>query len=287
MAAYKITKKKISDTEALFEISIPKKEVEKAEEKALENLRKQLVLPGFRKGNVPKDIARKNISKSKLVEETARILFSDIFVDIVKKNDLKPFVDPVIEDLKMDEKKGWSFRLIIILQPDVKLPDYKKIIQDLKSSMKKEDIWVPGKTQEKDDKAKKEEMLNKILQSLLEKTKLKISSRFIDSEVKKRIADLIDDVRQAGMKFDEYLKTKNTTPEKLQETYRRQLEDAYKIELMLIKIADQENITVDEQEVKKMMNIKTPEQEEKIKPLLYQYAAALRKQKTLEFLLSI
>ncbi|GEM_PF-1710360 len=287
MSGYKITKKKITDTEALFEITIPKTEVKKAEDKALENLRRQLVLPGFRKGNVPADVARKNISKSKLVEETARILFSDIFVDIVKKNDLKPFVDPIIEDLKIDEKKGWSFKLTIILQPDVKLPDYKKIIQDLKTSMKKEDIWIPGKSQDKDSKIKKEEMLNKILKALLDKTKLKISDRFIENEVKKRIADLVDDVRQAGMKFEEYLKTKNTTPDKLKESYRKQLIEAYKIELTLIKIADKENITVDEQEIKKLMKINTPEKEEKMRPFLYQYAASLRKQKTLEFLLSI
>ncbi|GIW63311.1 MAG: hypothetical protein KatS3mg091_113 [Patescibacteria group bacterium] len=290
MVSYTAKTAKSKPTEKIYDVTVAKKEVKKAEEQALANLKKQLKVPGFRDGSkIPDDIARKNISPEKLINEVARIVFSDVYVDLVKKDDLKPFAEPIIEDLDIGEGKDWKFKLIIIQTPTITLPDYKKIVTDIKKEAKKDEIWLPGKEikDKEDEVKKKQEYLNKILDALIDKTKLSISQIFIDRQVKNRIADLIDDIKKAGMKFEEYLVSKNTTAEQLRKKYADEIKTAYKVELLLAEIADKENITVDLEEIKKLLKKDSWEKEKQNQEMLYYYAASLRKQKTLEFLTSI
>ncbi|GIW62671.1 MAG: hypothetical protein KatS3mg090_0497 [Patescibacteria group bacterium] len=290
MVNYTAKTEKSQDTEKIYKVSVTKKEVKKAENKAVSNLKKDLKIPGFRDGNkIPDEIARKNIPQEKLINEVARIIFSDVYVDLVKKDNLRPFAEPIIEDLDIGFDKDWKFKLIVIQTPTIKLPDYKKIVEEIKKEAKKDEIWLPGKESENKEKEeeKKQKYLNKILDALIEKTKLSISQIFIDRQVKNRIADLVDDIRKAGMKFEEYLSSKQTTAEELKQKYADEIKTAYKIELLLAEIADKENITVDLEEVKKLLKIDTPEKEKQQQEMLYYYAASLRKQKTLEYLTNL
>jgi len=62
-----------------FTITIPWSEAEKAREKVLDSLIKDISLPGFRKGAAPKNLAAAKISKDKVNEETLRSLLPDAY----------------------------------------------------------------------------------------------------------------------------------------------------------------------------------------------------------------
>ncbi len=292
MIKYTLSKNKVEKATFKGEVEIPKEEIQKAKDAAIERLIKNLEVPGFRKGKVPRDVALKNLSESKILEETARDVFTQVILDIIKKEQLQVFGEPSVEPIEITFEKPWKIKVRIPLKPKIKLPDYKKIVQDVKAQAKAQNIWTPGKELDKKQKqAQKDVLLNKILAMLLDKTKLEISDLIVEQEVKKRLASLIDDIRKAGLTLSEYLKARNLEIEDLKEKFRKEIIDTYKIELALEEIANKENIEVKPEELKKILNIdeKKPQvkEKEKMQQLQYYWAAVLRKQKTLEFLLSL
>lgn len=285
---YQVSNKTVKNATFLAEIEISQKEIKKIKEKTIEKLIKTVEVPGFRKGKAPKDIAIKKLKESKILEETAKEVFTFVVKDLIQKENLEIYGEPAIEPIEISFEKPWKFKVKIPLKPKITLPDYRKIAQKIKSEQKTEEIWTPGKTkeEEKQKKMQKDVILNKILNEILNKTKIEISEIIIDQEVKRRLAGLIEDVRKAGLTLEDYLKARNTTVEELRERYKKEVLDSFKLELILETIADKENIQIEIQEVEKLLK-KEKMNTEQYRYLQYYWAGVLRKQKTLEFLLSL
>jgi FKBP-type peptidyl-prolyl cis-trans isomerase (trigger factor) len=270
-------------------IDIPKQEIKNAYQKAFLSLQKELTLPGFRKGSVPKELAEKNIKKEKVYEKLIADLIPRIYEEIIKKENLTPLSLPKIELLKAKEEEDWQIKITLAQKPTVDLKNLKTIIQKIKAEQKKEEIWVPGKTQEEKEnqEVKNQKLLNLILNALLKEIPCEISDLLIEEELNHRLASLLDDIKKIGLTVDAYLKSKNLTVEQLKEQYRKEIEETYKLEFILLAIADKENITVEKQDLEKIFVNLSPEERKKAEENSYFYASILRKQKTLDFLINL
>ena len=270
-------------------IDIPKEEIKNAYQKTFTLLQKELVLPGFRKGTVPKELAEKNIKKEKVYEKLIADLFPKIYDEIVKKENLSPISSPKIELLKAKEDADWQIRITVALKPAIDLSNLRKIIKDVKAEQKKETIWIPGKEEKKEEnqEAKNQKLLNSILNALLKEISCEISDLIIDNELNYRLTSLLDDIKKIGLTVEAYLKSKNLTIDQLKEQYRKEIEEAYKLEFILLAIADKENITVEKEELEKIFTYLSPEERKKAEANSYFCALILRKQKTLDFLLNL
>jgi FKBP-type peptidyl-prolyl cis-trans isomerase (trigger factor) len=270
-------------------IDIPKEEIKNAYQKAFLSLQKELTLPGFRKGSVPKEMAEKNIKKEKVYEKLIADLIPRIYEEIIKKENLTPLSLPKIELLKAKEEEDWQIKITLAQKPTVDLKNLKTIIQKIKAEQKKEDIWVPGKTQEEKEnqEVKNQKLLNLILNALLKEIPCEISDLLIEEELNHRLTSLLDDIKKIGLTVDAYLKSKNLTVEQLKEQYRKEIEETYKLEFILLAIADKENITVEKQDLEKIFVNLSPEERKKAEENSYFYASILRKQKTLDFLINL
>jgi FKBP-type peptidyl-prolyl cis-trans isomerase (trigger factor) len=270
-------------------IDIPKQEIKNAYQKAFLSLQKELTLPGFRKGSVPKEMAEKNIKKEKVYEKLIADLIPKIYEEIIKKENLTPLSLPKIELLKANEEEDWQIKITLAQKPTVDLKNLKAIIQKVKAEQKKEEIWVPGKTQKEKEnqEVKNQKLLNLILNALLKEIPCEISDLLIEEELNHRLASLLDDIKKIGLTVDTYLKSKNLTVEQLKEQYRKEIEETYKLEFILLAIADKENITVEKQDLEKIFVNLSPEERKKAEENSYFYASILRKQKTLDFLINL
>jgi len=270
-------------------VDIPKQEIKNAYQKAFLSLQKELTLPGFRKGSVPKELAEKNIKKEKVYEKLIADLIPKIYEEIIKKENLTPLSLPKIELLKAKEEEDWQIKIILAQKPTVDLKNLKQIVQKVKAEQKKEDIWVPGKTQKEKEnqEVKNQKLLNLILNALLKEISCEISDLLIEEELNHRLASLLDDIKKIGLTVDAYLKSKNLTVEQLKEQYRKEIEETYKLEFILLAIADKENITVEKQDLEKIFVNLSPEERKKAEENSYFYASILRKQKTLDFLINL
>ena len=270
-------------------IDIPKQEIKSAYQKAFLSLQKELTLPGFRKGSVPKELVEKNIKKEKVYEKLIADLIPRIYEEIIKKENLTPLSLPKIELLKAKEEEDWQIKIILAQKPTVNLKNLKQIVQKVKAEQKKEDIWVPGKTQKEKEnqEVKNQKLLNLILNALLKEISCEISDILIEEELNHRLASLLDDIKKIGLTVDAYIKSKNLTVEQLKEQYRKEIEETYKLEFILLAIADKENITVEKQDLEKIFVNLSPEERKKAEENSYFYASILRKQKTLDFLINL
>lgn len=288
MYSYKV--KKLPKTTIEIDLTIPAVDIKKEKSEAFLRLQKELTVEGFRKGKVPLPIAEKHLSQEAVYQEMIKSLLPKIYEEILHKESLKPIMNPKIELVKAKDNEDWQIKISFAEKPTVDLKDYKKVIKEVKEKSKKEDIWIPGKDKTKQEPAQidNSKLINPILEAILKEAKVEVSDLIIDEELNHRLARLVDDVEKIGMTTEAYLKSKNLTLDQIKTSYKREIEDTYKIEFILSEIADKENIKVEKADIDKLLNnIKDVKDRQAASENSYYYASILRKQKTLDYIISL
>ena len=287
MKNYQIKNLNKTDKEILVDIA--KEDVQKQYTASFEKLQQELTVEGFRKGKAPKTVAEKHLSKDKIYNDLVNTLLSKIYQDIIAKEQLKPVVAPKIELVKAKENEDWQVKITIAEKPIIEIGDYKAVVKKVKAEVKKDEIWVPGKDKQPEDPKKdQQKILNAVLAEIVKITKLEISDLILEEELNNRLTKLVDDIQKIGMTMDNYLKSKNLTHEKIKEQFKNEIIETYKLEFALSEIADKENLKVEKTDLDKLfVNIKDEKERRMAEANSYFYASILRKQKTLDFILSL
>lgn len=288
MYSYKISKLPKRTVEIL--LNIPKDDVSHEYKTSFAKLQSELVIEGYRKGKAPKEIAEKHLTKDQIYQELLKNLLSKIYEEVVKKESLVPVMNPKIDLIQAKESEDWSIKITVAERPLIETGDYKAAIKKINENLKKEEIWIPGKDKKTESKPEedKQKRLNAILSDLMKISKIELSDLIIEEELNNRLSRLVDDVQKIGLTTESYLKSKNTTLEALKKQYTQEIEDTYKLEFLLMGIADKENITVEKEDLEKLyLNLKDDKERASAKQNSYFYASVLRKQKTLDFLLGL
>lgn len=272
-------------------VTVPWDVLQKEQEGAFKRLSEKLEAPGYRQGKAPKEVARKHISADKAYEEALRTLLPSLYEEIVKEENIRPIANPKIELVAGEENTDWKIKFTIPEKPEVTLGDYKEKIQKLKKEAKAADIWVPGRDAKKptaEDEAQRQKLLNDILELLLREVACEVPDLITEEEVNQRLTRLVDDVQRLGMTIDGYAKSKNTSVEELKASYQKEAENTYRLEFILAEVADKEGIKVEKEELDKIFSgIKDEGERKKAEESGYFYASVLRKQKTIDFLMSL
>lgn len=288
---YTYKKNNLKNQTVGLNITIKKDEIQKRFDVEHKKQAKNVKVEGFRPGKAPFELAKDKVRPEKVYDQVIQEVLSDIYGEIVKKEELKPIITPKIELKKAKPGEDWEFELTVALEPIVKIPDYKKIIAKVQAEHKKDELWTPGKDAAaptpKELSERKQHMLNHVLEELVNKTTIEISDVIVEQEVQNRLAKLVDDVQKIGLTIDAYLSSKNLTKDSIQAQFRKEIMEMYIIEYALSKIGDEEKITVEEDDLKSFLDsAKDEKNQEAIKSNLYFYSTMLRKQKILDFLAS-
>lgn len=270
-------------------VTISKDEIGKEYDLAFARLLADLSVEGFRKGKVPAEIGKKHIQSEAVYQRVIRDLLPRIYADIIEKEHLKPIVSPKVDLVKAKEGEDWEVKITVAQKPAVELKNFKEVVKQAKSETKKADIWVPGKDKEASKpETNSQELLNAVLGALLKEVKIEFADIVIEQEEERRLSKLVDDIQRLGLSVESYLKSKNLTMEELKSQLKREIEETYKIEFLLSEIADLEKIEVGQEELDKLFtNLKTDEEKKQARENAYFYASILRKQKTLDYLMSL
>lgn len=288
MHTYKL--KKLPKSTVEITLTIPTADIIKGKNEAFERLQKELTVEGFRKGKVPVPIAQKHLTADAIYQEMIRVILPKIYDEILKKESLKPVMNPRIELIKAKEGEDWEIKISLAEKPIVELKDYKKKIKEVKDKNKKAEIWTPEKGPAPSEAGKQDnsKLMNLVLEAVLNEAKVEISDLIIDEELNHRLARLVDDVEKIGLTTDAYLKSKNLTMDQLKASFKKEIEDTYRLEFILAEIADKENIKVEKVDLDKLfLNIKDEKERQMAQSNSYYYATILRKQKTLDYLISL
>ena len=94
---YTYTKKLLPKSSIALVVDIKKEFIKKEYDKAFVKLLAELQIEGFRKGKVPSDIGKKHIKGEEIYKEAIQSIIPGIYEEIVKKEDIKPIINPKIE----------------------------------------------------------------------------------------------------------------------------------------------------------------------------------------------
>jgi len=271
-----------------FEITveIPWPEVEKTQETIIEEQGKQLEIKGFRKGMVPKNMVKDVLGKEKLIRLVLEKILPDLFQKAVEELKLKPILSPKVDLISTDESKDWQVKFLSCEEPEITLGNYKEEIK--KALGTKAKIWTPGEGKEEkpqDKENEKEKKINIALEWLLKNLKIEISDLLIEDEVNRKLSGLIDQTQKLGLTVEQYLASSGKKIDSIKEEYAKQSQENLLFEFILGKIADEEKISVTEEDLNKAaVKAESETQEKVLEGQKYYLAILLRRQKTLDFL---
>ncbi len=274
-------KTKVDEKEnSVYEITVtvPAEEIQKKYTKVLKQQAQQIELKGFRKGKAPLDKVEEKVGKEKLYQLLIQQLIGQVYPQAIKESNLTPIVAPQVELVSAKESEDWKIKFTTSELPEIELNNLR---EKIKEANIKEEIWVPGKNGEKeqikDEQLKKQKQLQKALEIIQNTVKIKLADFIIDQEIKRKLTNLVDQVEKAQMDLEEYLSAKGTSIEELKKAYQKDILNGWKVDLALEKIANQENIEVQDEEVEKLKQQVNPQIAAKI----------VRRQKALEYLISL
>ena len=112
-------------TRATVVVEISKEELEPSLNKAYLKYRKNISIPGFRKGKAPRAIVEAAYGKHVFYEDAIEELFPEIYQQHVLTQDMKPVGKPSITDMQIGEDNGVTLTISTDLYPEVTLGQYK------------------------------------------------------------------------------------------------------------------------------------------------------------------
>ena len=108
-----------------LEISIDAETFEAAIQKAFNKQRKNITLPGFRKGKAPRSMVERMYGEGVFYEDALEIAYPDAVEDAIKEAGLEIVDAPFDLDVSEIGKNGVEMKLKVTVKPDVKLGKYK------------------------------------------------------------------------------------------------------------------------------------------------------------------
>ncbi|MBD3363359.1 hypothetical protein GF362_06605 [Candidatus Dojkabacteria bacterium] len=99
-----------------------------------------------------------------------------------------------------------------------------------------------------------EKYTKQILEKAIELSNIKAPKQLVDAELDLREKDYSKRIEDLGLKIEDFLKSQNTTMEKLKKDWREETENKIKIELLLIQAIKDNKFKVSEEEVEKELD---------------------------------
>jgi trigger factor len=116
---------KIDSNKVCLEVEIPMEEVNKALEQAYKKVVKQINVPGFRKGRVPRKVLETRFGSEIFSQDALELLIDPAYKKAVKECRLEPIDQPEITELEQIEKdKPLVFKVNVEVKPEVELGNY-------------------------------------------------------------------------------------------------------------------------------------------------------------------
>ena len=121
---------KLEHNMAKLTVEAAAEDVEKALQAAYLKQRKQINIPGFRKGKVPRQMIEKMYGPEVFYDEAANNMIPDAYAKAYDESELDIVSQPKIEVVQMEKGKPFIFTAEVATKPEVTLGDYKGLKVD-------------------------------------------------------------------------------------------------------------------------------------------------------------
>ncbi len=119
------TWEKKEGNEGVLTVTVPAEKVDKALDQAFKKVVKQINVPGFRKGKVPRPIFEQRFGVEALYQDAVDILLPEAYGEAIDETGINPVAQPEINVTQIEKGKEFIFEAIVTVEPEVKLGEYK------------------------------------------------------------------------------------------------------------------------------------------------------------------
>ncbi|BAH18016.1 trigger factor [Macrococcoides caseolyticum] len=111
--------------EGVLTVTVPAEEVNAGLDKAFKKVVKQVNVPGFRKGKMPRPMFEQRFGVEALYQDALDFILPDAYAAAVEEAGINPVDRPEIDIEQMEKGKELIFTAKVTVEPEVELGDYK------------------------------------------------------------------------------------------------------------------------------------------------------------------
>lgn len=128
-------------SKATVTVELTKAELEPAVNKAYLKYRKDIAIPGFRKGKAPRVVIEAAYGKHVFFEDAIEEMFPQIYQEAVMSQDMKPVGRPSVSDMNIADDDSVTLTIVTDLYPAVTLGQYKGIeVEKVNAEVKESEV---------------------------------------------------------------------------------------------------------------------------------------------------
>ena len=114
-------------TRASVTVELTREELEPALNRAYLKYRKDIMIPGFRKGHAPRMVIEAAYGKHVFFEDAVEDMFPDIYKDAVLMQDIRPVGRPSVSKMDIADDGAVTLTIVTDLYPVAELGEYKNL----------------------------------------------------------------------------------------------------------------------------------------------------------------
>ncbi len=120
----KVEKELLEDNRVSLDIEVKKEVVNRALQKAYQKIVKDVKLPGFRQGKVPRQILEARFGKEVLYQDAIDFVIAEVLPEALYKNKINPIDRPELNDIYLKENEPARIKITVEVPPKVVLGKY-------------------------------------------------------------------------------------------------------------------------------------------------------------------
>ena len=256
-----ITELEIKNNTAKVEVLVTRAEVDVTKEHVVDEMIKNVTVKGFRQGKAPKNIAEQNLDPEKLNGHIITHVLNDTVVSVIKEKNYQTLGRPVLEKLEPQKDGDIKINIKFPLYPEFKLGKYQDKVKKI---------------------TKKDKKVEDIYELLLKEIKIDVPQDLIEEESKYALERLAEQAKSLNITLEKYLEAIKKTAEEVKKEYDKNAEESIKLDLILLKIAEEQKIEVSEEELASILTASGAKENQ-----IDQIKSILKRRKTLDYLMSL
>lgn len=108
----------------VLDITVDEPQVSRAFDSSFREFSRYVNVPGFRPGKAPRSLVERYVDMERLRRHTLEKIVRDTFPKVLEEKGITPYSEPDVEPTDLEDKKPYTYRLIVPLEPQVTVGQY-------------------------------------------------------------------------------------------------------------------------------------------------------------------
>ncbi|MDO6656055.1 trigger factor [Anaerobacillus sp. 1_MG-2023] len=132
---------KLEGNQGVLTVEVDASEVNSALDEAFKKVVKQVNVPGFRKGKMPRSLFEKRFGVESLYQDALDIILPKAYSEAIDESGIEPVDRPEVDVEQMEKGQNLIFKATVTVKPEVKLGEYKGLeVEEQETSVTDEEV---------------------------------------------------------------------------------------------------------------------------------------------------